>query len=178
MDTKFGKLAFTFGLLIVLTIVKNLVLQNIIYTLLNAIFGGESTLTYILSELLSAVSVALLALLPLYWQLRENSEERREFLKYFEDKPFNAENDKAFTDGLREARRDKNLFIVAAVSVVFIEYLNKFIDSLNLIYFAFMAISIGVMLTVYLIGFKEVRKKLHVRWDAERLNRYKFDKKE
>ena len=176
MDTKLGKLAFTFGLVIVLTLVKNFVIQNIIYTLLNAIFSA-GILTLFLSELLSAVSVALLAMLPLYWQLRENAVERREFLKYFENKPFNEENDRVFTEGLREARRDKNLFIAATVSIVFIEYLIKFIDSLNFINFAFMAISIGTMLTVYLTGFKKVRRKLHVRWDAERLNRYKFDKK-
>lgn len=177
MDTKLGKLAFTFGLVAVLVLVKNFVLQNIIYTLLNAIFDA-GMLTLILSELLSSVSVALLALLPLFWQLRENAEERREFLKYFENKTFNAENDMIFTSGLREARREKNLFIVATVFIVFIEYLIKFFDSINFLYFIFMAVSIAVMLTVYLIGFKEVRKKLHIRWDAERLNRYKFDKKE
>ena len=82
----FGNFVFIAVTVLVLFVVKGWLLDAVVYSLCCSLLGGENLLSALASYLLSYVLIGVLATLPLYWRMRDNSTDKRRFLAFFAEK--------------------------------------------------------------------------------------------
>lgn len=130
---------------------------------------GEGTLAKVLTSLTTSVVIAAITMIPLYWQIRENSEERRRFLSDFAEQQCNRANLRKYLKDNKVVRQDAVVVLTAVFAVLFVQYIGSIF--LSPIYLIDFAIESGIFLIVYLAFEKIVRMKLYDKWESERLRR-------
>ena len=162
----FGNFVFIAVTVLVLFVVKGWLLDAVVYSLCCSLLGGENLLSALASYLLSYVLIGVLATLPLYWRMRDNSTDKRRFLAFFAENDYNPENRKKY---MQFFRSEKTVFAVALAVAMLVEEFGALLLSPG--YVLVVIAGYAVIFATYLLFCHFARVKLYDNWYAERLHR-------
>lgn len=165
---KFLKFGIIAGTIIVMNIIKNWILFNVILSVYASTIG-EGTLATVLALLTTSAVIAAITMIPLYWEIRENSEERRRFLSNFAEQEYNRANLRKYLKDYKVVRQDAIVVLIAALIVLFVQYIGNIVYSP--IYLFDFVVEFAIFVIVYLAFEKIVRLKLYDKWESARLHK-------
>lgn len=152
------------GTLIVMNIFKGWFFFNIFMSIFSTAIGDDNIVAQLLSIFSCTVLIGVLTMLPIYWSLRENAEERRRFLAYFSEHDYNRANLHTYLKETGIVRQDRVVFLIALIVVLLVQHLP---------YMAFVNIILEfiIIFGISLLFDRFVRRALYDKWERERLHR-------
>lgn len=166
---KLRRFGLIVGTLIVMNILKGWIIQSIFMSIFSIALGDDGNLARILTILASMMVVGALTMLPLYWGIRENAEERRRFLNYFAEHEYNRANLKTYLKEVNIVRQDRTVFVIALLVVLIIQYGSYIVVQPGI--FLDFAIEFVIIFGIYLLFDYFVRRKFYDKWESERLHK-------
>lgn len=166
---KLKRFGLIVGTLIVMNILKIWIFQGIFMSIFSIALGDDNIIAVLLTILACTITVGILTPLPLYWGMRENSEERRRFLAYFAEHDYTRANLSAYLKEVKIARQDRIVFILALLAVLIFQYGLNIL--LNPFYILDFVLELVIIFGVYLVFDYIVRRKLYDKWEKERLHK-------
>lgn len=165
---KIRRIVTIIATLVVMNLIKDLLLYSAVMSLFASTIG-EGRLTAILTVVTLNVIVGAFSMLPLYFELYNNTEEKRRFLAYFSDNEYNRANLRVYKKKTGIVRQDSIVYLLALLVVLIVRYAEYIIASP--IYFLDFAIEFAILFGVYIFYNTVVRQRLYDKWQAERLHR-------
>lgn len=164
---KLKRFGLIVGTLLVMNVLKAWIFQGIFMSIYSTALGDDGLPARLLTIFTCTVVVGALTMLPLYWGLRENAEERRRFLAYFAEHKYTRENLRTYLKEVKIVKQDRTVFILALLAVLLFQYLP----------FAILDIIIEfiIIFGVYLVFDHIARRKLYDKWESERLHRQRVE---
>lgn len=160
---KIRRFGIIVGTLIVMNLLKSWLFYGIFMSVFSIALGEDGTPAAILTIIASTASVGALSMLPLYWGMRENAEERRRFLAYFAEHDYNRTNLRTYLKETKLVSQDRIVFLVALIVVLVIQNLPTYVTN-----FIFEFI---IIFGIYLLFDYFVRRRLYDKWESERLHK-------
>lgn len=156
------------GTLIVMNILSNWFIFNVIMSVYASIIG-DGIPAYLLASVSTTVVVGICTILPLYWMIREDAEERRRFLTHFEEHEYNRENLRAYLKEGKLTKQDTIVFLLALLAVLIYRYALLIISSPTVI--IDFVLEFVIIFGIYLLFNYFVRRALYDKWERERLHK-------
>lgn len=157
------------GTLIVMNIFKGWFFYNIFMSIFSIAIGEDNLAAQLLSVFVCTVLVGVLTMLPIYWSLRENAEERRRFLSYFAEHDYNSDNLRTYLQETGIVRQDRTVFVIALLAVLIYQYGMAILQyPLYLIDFV---LEFVIIFGISLLFDRFVRRALYDKWERERLHK-------
>lgn len=173
MKTKSHFSFFRFALIVGTLLVMMLLFNNWFFPLIFSvgcwIVGDEGVGATYVAIILANLLAGGITILPLYWEMRENAEERRAFLAYFADHEYNRKEVNAYIRSTKTALYDTVIFVIALVVVLLFEYLQYALQAP--IYWLIMALAFAEIFGIFALFEYFVRRKLYKKWESERLRK-------
>lgn len=161
---KLFRFAIIVGTLIVMNIFKGWFFFNIFMSIFSTAIGEDNMLAQILSIFACTLLIGVLTMLPIYWSLRENAEERRRFLAYFAEHEYSRPNLRAYLKETGIVRQDRIVFVIALIIVLLFQYI-PYMAIGNII------IEFLIIFGISLLFDRFVRRALYDKWERERLHK-------
>lgn len=166
---KLKRFAIIVGTLIVMNMLKSWIFRSIFMSIFSIALGDDNIVASLLTIFASTITVGVLTMLPLYWGMRENAEERRRFLAYFAEHDYNRKNLQTYLKEVKIAKQDRIVFVLALLAVLIFQYgLNILLYPLIILDFA---IDFMIIFGIYLAFDHFVRRRLYDKWERERLHK-------
>ena len=156
------------GTLIVMNTFRGWFLFNIIMSIFASI-AGDNTITYITASITTTIVVGIGTMLPLYWGLRENHEERRRFLTYFAEHDYNRANLNVYIKEMKIVKQDTIVFLIALIVVLIFRFAEYLFYSSS--YLIDVILEFSIIFGIFLLFNYFIRQKLYDKWEAERLHK-------
>lgn len=166
---KLKRFSLIVGTLIVMNILKGWIFQSIFMSIFSIAIGDDNLTAALLTIFASTVTVGALTMLPLYWGMRENAEERRRFLAHFAEHEYNSANLKTYLKSVGIARQDRIVYLLALLAVLIWQYGAAIVA--YPLYILDFVIEFVILFGVYLLFDHFVRRRLYDKWESERLHR-------
>lgn len=165
---KIRRIVTIIATLVVMNLIKNMILYSAVMSLFASTLG-DGMPAYLLTLVVLNVIVGICSMIPLYFELYNNTEEKRRFLAYFSDNEYNRVNLHVYQKKSGIVRQDSIVYISALLVVLIARYAEYIITSPA--YFVDFAIEFAFLFGIYIIYNVVVRKRLYDKWEEERLHK-------
>lgn len=168
MKQKLKKIAYITFVIWLAMFIRKLVIHRVVLNTVNGILGASFGSNFI-AVVLSAAVTSLMISFMMYLLYREDAEERRAFLKYFAENEFTEENDRKYILNLKSMHEGLITFAVALLIYVVFEF--GLLLVISFLYIIDIMLIFGIVFGVEFVFEIAARKKLHEKWESERLHK-------
>lgn len=168
MKQRVKKIVYTAFVIWLMMFLRKIFIHSVILTAMNAILGA-GLITSLLAIVVSAVVTGVIISYMMYRLYREDGEERRAFLKYFSENRFDKYADMEYILNMKEFREGLILFCIALFIYIAFEFGLLLI--ISFMYIIDVMLIFGIVFGIELLFEIYARRKLHEKWESERLHK-------